>query len=165
MQENILRVVSNKFYWLLVDEYWLDITGCWEGNTQEFNVEDNIIQICWFVLNKILYSYKLSESRSYCCRWYSITCSLSPYPSTRQLFLEADIQYSNLGILTVICSHCHTFYFECEKLTFSRVNHPKFGIDCLQEQIQLPSFQSLTGILYNYLTGDDYCLREFCNNI
>jgi len=68
MQENILRVVSNKFYWLLVDEYWPDITGCWEGNTQEFNVEDDMIQVCWFVLNKILYSYKLSGSRSYCCR-------------------------------------------------------------------------------------------------
>jgi len=36
---------------------------------------------------------------------------------------------------------------------------------CLQEQIQLPPFQSLTGILHNYLTGDDYPSREFCNNI
>jgi len=35
----------------------------------------------------------------------------------------------------------------------------------LQGQIQLPPLQPFTGILYNYLTGDDYFLREFCNNI
>jgi len=43
--------------------------------------------------------------------------------------------------------------------------YPKFGMCCLQEQIQLPSLQPLTGILHNYLTGDDYSSREFCNNI
>jgi len=36
---------------------------------------------------------------------------------------------------------------------------------CLQEQIQLPSLQPLTGILHNYLTGNDYPSREFRNNI
>jgi len=36
---------------------------------------------------------------------------------------------------------------------------------CLQGQIQLPPFQPLTGILYNYLTGNDYPSREFHNNI
>jgi len=36
---------------------------------------------------------------------------------------------------------------------------------CLQGQIQLPLFQPLTGILHNYLTRDDYSLREFYNNI
>jgi len=25
-----------------------------KGNIQEFDIEDNIIQICWFVLNKII---------------------------------------------------------------------------------------------------------------
>ena len=62
-------------------------------------------------------------------------------------------------MLSVICSHCHALHFDCEKL------NPKFGICCLQGQIQLPSLQSLTEILYNYLTGDDYSSREFCNNI
>jgi len=87
------------------------------------------------------------------------------YPPTGQLFLEANIQYSNLGMLTIIYSHCHALYFECEKLTFSRVNHPKFGMYYLQGQIQLSSLQPLTGILYNYLTGNDYSSREFYNNI
>ena len=67
-------------------------------------------------------------------------------------------------MLFVICPHCYALYFNCEKLTSSWVNHPKFGMCCLQGQIQLPSLQLLTGILHNYLTGDDYSLREFCNN-
>ena len=71
----------------------------------------------------------------------------------------------DLGMLAIICFHCHTLHFDCEKLTFSRVNHSKFGMCYLQGQIQLPPFQPLTGILHNYLTGDDYSLREFCNNI
>jgi len=68
-------------------------------------------------------------------------------------------------MLTVICSHCHALHFDCKKLTSSRVNYPKFGMCCLQEQIQLPPLQPLTGILHNYLTGNDYSSREFCNNI
>jgi len=68
-------------------------------------------------------------------------------------------------MLTVICPHCHALHFDCEKLTSSRVNHPKFGMCCLQRQIQLPPLQPLTGILYNYLTGNNYPSREFRNNI
>jgi len=68
-------------------------------------------------------------------------------------------------MLSVICSHCHALHFDCEKLTSSWVNHPKFGMCCLQGQIQLSSLQPLIGILHNYLTGDDYSSREFRNNI
>ena len=89
----------------------------------------------------------------------------APYLPAGQPFLEANIQYSNLSMLTVIYPYCHAFYFNCEKLTSSRVNHPRFGMYCLQEQIQLLSFQPFTGILHNYLTGDDYSSKEFCNNI
>ena len=85
----------------------------------------------------------------------SIALGISPY----------NIQYNSLGMLFVICSHCHALHFDCEKLTSSRVNHPKFGMCCLQGQIQLPPFQPFTGILRNYLTGDDYFSREFHNNI
>ena len=87
------------------------------------------------------------------------------YPPAGQPFLEANIQYNNLGMLAVICSYCHALYFDCEKLRSLWVNHPKLGMCCLQGQIQLPSLQPLTGILHNYLTGDDYSSREFCNNI
>jgi len=68
-------------------------------------------------------------------------------------------------MLTVICSYCHALYFDCEKLRSSLVNFPKFGMCCLQGQIQLPPLQLLTVILYNYLTRDNYPSREFCNNI
>jgi len=68
-------------------------------------------------------------------------------------------------MLTVIYPHCYALHFDCEKLTSSRVNHPKFGMCYLQGQIQLPSLQPLTGILHNYLTGNDYPSREFRNNI
>jgi len=87
------------------------------------------------------------------------------YSPAGQPFLEADIQYNDLGILSVICPYCHALHFDCEKLTSSWVNHPKFGMCCLQGQIQLPSLQPLTGILHNYLTGDNYSSREFRNNI
>jgi len=68
-------------------------------------------------------------------------------------------------MLSVICPYCHALHFDCEKLTSSWVDCPKFGMCCLQGQIQQPPLQPLTGILHNYLTGDDYSLREFCNNI
>jgi len=88
-----------------------------------------------------------------------------PYPPVGQPFLKNNIHYLNLGMLTIICSHCYALHFDCEKLTSLRVNYPKFGMCCLQGQIQLPPLQPLTGILHNYLTGDDYSSREFCNNI
>jgi len=68
-------------------------------------------------------------------------------------------------MLAIICPHCYALHFDCEKLTSSRVNYPKFGMCCQQGQIQLPPLQPFTGILHNYLTEDDYSLREFCNNI
>jgi len=68
-------------------------------------------------------------------------------------------------MLSVICPHCHAFHFDCEKLASLRVNLPKFGMCCLQGQIQLPPLQPLTGILHNYLTGNNHPSREFRNNI
>jgi len=68
-------------------------------------------------------------------------------------------------MLTIICPHCHALHFDCEKLASSRVNLPKFGMCCLQGQIQLPPLQPLTRILHNYLTRNDYPSREFRNNI
>jgi len=68
-------------------------------------------------------------------------------------------------MLTVICPHCHALHFDCEKLRSSLVNLPKFGMCCLQGQIQLPPLQPLTVILHNYLNGDNYPSREFHNNI
>ena len=90
---------------------------------------------------------------------------LAPDSLAGQPFLEANIQYMDLEMLAIICSHYYALHFDCKKLTFSRVNHSKFGMCYLQVQIQLPPLQPLTGILHNYLTRDDYSSREFCNNI
>jgi len=89
----------------------------------------------------------------------------APYPPAGQPFIETNIEYNNLGMLAIICPYCYALHFDCEKLRSSWVNYPKFGMCCLQGQIQLPLLQPLTGILYNYLTGDDYPSREFHNNI
>jgi len=64
----------------------------------------------------------------------------APYPPAGQPFIEANIEYNNLGILAIICPYCYALHFDCEKLRSSWVNHPKFGMCCLQGQIQLPLF-------------------------
>ena len=56
----------------------------------------------------------------------------APYPPAGQPFIEANIEYNNLGMLAVICPYCHALHFDCEKLRSSWVNHPKFGMCCLQ---------------------------------
>jgi len=89
----------------------------------------------------------------------------APYPPAGQPFIEANIEYNNLGMLAIICPYCYALHFDCEKLRSLWVNYPKFGMCCLQGQIQLPSLQPLTGILHNYLAGDDYPSRESRNNI
>jgi len=53
------------------------------------------------------------------------------YPPAGQPFLETDIQYSNLGMLTVVYPHYHALYFDYEKLRFSWIHYPKFDICCL----------------------------------
>jgi len=62
-----------------------------------------------------------------------------PYPLSYlpagQPFLEANIQYMNLGILAVICSYCYALHFDCEKLVSLWINHSKFGMCYLQGQI------------------------------
>ena len=55
----------------------------------------------------------------------------APYPPAGQPFIEANIEYNNLGMLAVICPYCHALHFDCEKLRLSWVNHPKFGMCCL----------------------------------
>jgi len=60
------------------------------------------------------------------------------YPPAGQPFLENNIHYPNLGMLSINYSHCHALHFDYKKLRFLLVNHSKFGICCLQGQIQLP---------------------------
>jgi len=43
----------------------------------------------------------------------------APYPLAGQPFIEANIEYNNLGMLAVICPYCYALHFDCEKLRSS----------------------------------------------
>ncbi|KAG5348541.1 hypothetical protein C0989_010036 [Termitomyces sp. Mn162] len=60
-----------------------------------------------------------------------------PIPKGRQPYLiEYPPHY--LGPMTVICPHCQALHFDAEKLTKSTIYNPKFGMCCLQGQVNLP---------------------------
>ncbi|KAG5347992.1 hypothetical protein C0989_011306 [Termitomyces sp. Mn162] len=62
---------------------------------------------------------------------------IQPVPRGRQPYLiEYPPHY--LGPMTVICPHCQALHFDAEKLTKSTRNSPKFGMCCLQGQVNLP---------------------------
>ncbi|KAG5333727.1 hypothetical protein C0989_005025, partial [Termitomyces sp. Mn162] len=62
---------------------------------------------------------------------------VQPIPKGRQPYLiEYPPHY--LGPMTVICPHCQALHFDAEKLTKSTRNNPKFGMCCLQGQVNLP---------------------------
>ncbi|KNZ78075.1 hypothetical protein J132_02265 [Termitomyces sp. J132] len=58
-----------------------------------------------------------------------------------------------LGPMTVICPHCQALHFDAEKLTKSTRNNPKFGMCCLQGQVNLPRLQDAPADLLNLLHG------------
>ncbi|KAG5319771.1 hypothetical protein C0989_000878, partial [Termitomyces sp. Mn162] len=62
---------------------------------------------------------------------------IQPVPRGRQPYLiEYPPHY--LGPMTVICPHCQALHFDAEKLTKSTIYNPKFGMCCLQGQVNLP---------------------------
>ena len=63
----------------------------------------------------------------------------------------------SLGPMDVECPHCHALHFKCEKLTNSSVVNPKFGICCLQGQIQLPPISESPPVSHNLLTSSTPC--------
>ena len=54
----------------------------------------------------------------------------------------------SLGSMDVVCPNCHALHFNCEKLTNSSNINPKFGICCLQGQIQLPPLSQSPPLLH-----------------
>ena len=71
----------------------------------------------------------------------------------------------SLGSMNVECPHCHTLHFMSEKLTASSRTSPKFGICCLQGQIQLPPFSESPQLLHSLLTSSTPQARKFRDNI
>jgi len=80
-------------------------------------MDDDIIQVWWFFNNKTLYTHILSNQEAVVANNIlpPIPHPLSYLPAG-QPFLEANIQYMNLGMLAVICSYCYALHFDCEKL-------------------------------------------------
>ena len=59
----------------------------------------------------------------------------------------------SLGLMNVECPDCHALHFMLEKLTKSSKRSPKFGICCLQGQIQLPPLSEPPPLLHKLLTS------------
>ncbi|KAG2344603.1 hypothetical protein BDR05DRAFT_998992 [Suillus weaverae] len=62
-----------------------------------------------------------------------------PIPEGGRPYTEPIILHT-LGPLDVECPNCHARHFICEKLTSSPLHNPRFGVCCLQGQVNLPPF-------------------------
>jgi len=70
-----------------------------------------------------------------------------------------------LGPMNVRYPSCHAVYFKSERLTHSSNTNPRFGICCLQGQIQLPSISGPPQLLHCLLTSSTPCTRKFRESI
>ncbi|KNZ81736.1 hypothetical protein J132_10939 [Termitomyces sp. J132] len=67
--------------------------------------------------------------------------------------------------MTVICPHCQALHFDAEKLTKSTRNNPKFGMCCLQGQVNLPRLQDAPADLLKLLYGNHALSDTFQTSI
>ena len=67
--------------------------------------------------------------------------------------------------MSIQCADCHALHFKSEKLSHSSNAHPKFGICCLQGQIQLPPLFEHPNLLHHLLTSSTPRATKFCENI
>ncbi|KNZ72420.1 hypothetical protein J132_03386 [Termitomyces sp. J132] len=89
---------------------------------------------------------------------------IQPVPRGRQPYLiEYPPHY--LGPMTVICPHCQALHFDAEKLTKSTRNSPKFGMCCLQGQVNLPRLRDAPADLLNLLHGHHPLSNTFKTSI
>ena len=113
MQENILRVVSNIFHSLLVDEYWSSLIGCWRKQCSRVRCTR------WCDSGMIIFEYQNStlltielDPRCYYSRWYSTTCSSAYTLSTSwTTILRGQCSLSQLGHAI-----CHLSSLSCSSL-------------------------------------------------
>ena len=71
----------------------------------------------------------------------------------------------SLGPMNVSCPNCHALHFQSEKLVKSSNVHPKFGVCCLQGQIQLPSISQSPPLLHQLLNSSTPRARKFRDGI
>ena len=92
---------------------------------------------------------------------------IASLPAARRPYQEPSIRHS-IGSMDVACHHCHALHFDGEKLTASTRNNKKFGMCCLQGQVQLPLLPQPPSTLRDLLCGrsplsPDFfkCIRQF----
>ena len=106
------------------------------------------------------------ESRCHCSRWYSTTCSLAYTLSTswtailRDQYSLSRLRHVDYYLFSLSCSSLWLWKACIFKSESSQVWHVLFA-----RTDSITSPLPLTGILYNYFTGDNYLSREFHNNI
>ena len=66
--------------------------------------------------------------------------------------------------MNIRCPNCHALHFMSEKLTNSGVREPRFGMCCLQGQVNLPAIQQWPRILQD-LFDDPQDRRQFKKKI
>src|SRR6266436_3479754 len=74
-------------------------------------------------------------------------------------------QRFSLGPMSIECPHCHALHFKSERLTNSSNIRPKFGLCCLQGQIQLPPLAEPPQLLCKLLTSSTPRARNFRERI
>ncbi len=74
-------------------------------------------------------------------------------------------QRFSMGPMSVECPHCHALHFKSKRLTNSSNIRPRFGICCLQGQIQLPPFSEPPQLLRQLLTSSTPRARNFRERI
>ena len=67
--------------------------------------------------------------------------------------------------MDIVCPNCHALYFNCEKLTNSFNLHPKFGMCCLQGQIQLSIISQSPPLLHQLLKSSTPHTQKFRDDI
>jgi hypothetical protein len=67
--------------------------------------------------------------------------------------------------MDIECAKCGVMHFMSEKLTKSAKRSPKFGVCCLQGQIQLPPLPPLPAVLKSLYDGRNANSEHFLENI
>src|SRR6202050_1525748 len=71
----------------------------------------------------------------------------------------------SLGPINVEYPNCHALHCKSEKLVHSSNANPKFGVCCLQGQIQLPALSEPPQLLHQLLTSSSPRARKFRDGI
>ena len=84
-------------------------------------------------------------------------------PPGGRAYIE-PVELHSLGPMNIQCSNCHALHFISEKLSSSGVRNPRFGICCLQGQVNLPHIEQWPRALQELFDDPQDC-RQFKKKI